>query len=132
MMSNIFHEIKRGFLVLGFTGPLSSGCSTAARFFENEINIYIDKRCDKGLSKIENNIRKKYDTLQKLKGDLSNKKVNKNSIFSEINKTSHQLKEKLKIRETLSVLSEYRNNNFKYISMTDMLLKHNHRIIGTN
>ena len=36
---------------------------------------------------------------------------------------SYQIKEKLNIRETLSVLTEYNNNSFKYISMTDMLLK---------
>lgn len=122
-MSNIFHEIKRGFLVLGFTGPLSSGCSTSARFFEKDINSYIGKRCEKGLLKVEKDIAKKYELIQNLKIDLGNKNYNKNSIFSEINKTSRHLKEQLKIRETLSVLSQYDKNNFKYISMTDMLLK---------
>lgn len=122
-MANIFHEIKRGFLVLGFTGPLSSGCTSAARFFENDINQYIEKRCTRALVSIEASIKKKYFALEKLNNDLENRKKDKNAIFQEINKTTYQLKEKLKIRETLSVLAEYKENSFKYISMTDMLLK---------
>lgn len=66
-MSNIFHEIKRGFLILGFTGPLSSGCSTAAKFLENDINTYIEKRSKRALSKIELSITEKYKKIQKLK-----------------------------------------------------------------
>lgn len=123
IMSNIFHEIKRGFLILGFTGPLSSGCTTAAKFFENDINEFINKRCAKALSKIEGSIKRKYIELNELKKRLEKGKDKKNTIFPEMNRTTYQLKEKLKVREILSVLDEYKDNNFKYISMTDMLLK---------
>lgn len=122
-MVNIFHEIKRGFLILGFTGPLSSGCTTAANFYKNEINTYVQKRIISALAKIETDIAKKYQDIKRIKDETQNSSHNRMANFNEINKLSHQLKEKLKIRETLSVLSEYQNNCFRYISMTDMLLK---------
>ena len=122
-MSNIFHEIKRGFLILGFTGPLSSGCTSAVRFFENDINGYIKKRCEKALPKIEASIKRKRKEFKNKKEFLNDRNANKRQTHKEINKLSYQIKEKLNLRETLNVLTEYNNNSFKYISMTDMLLK---------
>jgi len=127
-MSNIFHEIKRGFLVLGFTGPLSSGCTTAANFFENDLNKYIKKGCNKALPKIEFKIKGKYKEFNQRKIDLITKdykkqKLAKYQVHRNLNKLSYQLKELLNLRETLSILKEYQGNNFKYISMTEMLLK---------
>jgi len=121
-MSNIFHELKRGFLILGFTGPLSSGCTSAARFFENDISGYIQKRCDKGLSKLAYDIKRKFNTFKNFKDALGDNE-NKADIHSQINKSSYQIKEMLHLRETLTVLNDYKESNFKYISMTDMLLK---------
>lgn len=66
-MSNIFHEIKRGFLILGFTGPLNSGCTYAAHFFEKEINEYIKRAFKKVLPWAETNVKIKYQLLQEKK-----------------------------------------------------------------
>lgn len=120
-MSNIFHELKRGFLILGFTGPLSSGCTTAANFFENEINQYIQKRCEK-LPLLEIEIKKRYKALTDLKQALGAGN-HTTELDDELKKISSELKEQLNVRETLIILREYKNNNFKYISMTDILLK---------
>ena len=123
-MSNIFHEIKRGFLILGFTGPLSSGCTTAAKFFADEIGSYIKKRHKQALPIIEKAIRHSYQKLNQLKRKLYDAEPSsKHKLFKEINKLSSSLKEKLYLRETLSILDEYSDVKFKYISMTDMLLK---------
>lgn len=122
-MSNIFHEIKRGFLILGFAGPLSSGCTSAARFFEQDINGYIKKRCKKALPKIEANIKRNRKEIKKQKELLGNPKTNKHQVHNIINRLHYRLREQLNLRETLTVLTEYNENNFKYISMTDMLLK---------
>lgn len=121
-MSNIFDGLKRGFLILGFTGPLSSGCTTAARFFEKDINVYITKRTTKVLPKIENDIKVKYRQLNELKTTLDSA-THRNESYNRIRKLSNQIRERLLLRETLSILSEYRSNNFKYISMTDVLMK---------
>jgi deoxycytidylate deaminase len=121
-MSNILHQLKRGFLILGFTGPLSSGCTTAARFFEKDINSYVDKRTTKVLPKIEYAIKARYNELKDLKKTLQSS-GNKNEIYYKIRRLSDQIKEKLLLRETLNILSEYHSNDFKYISMTDVLIK---------
>ena len=106
-MSNIFHEIKRGFLVLGFTGPLSSGCTTAAKFFENDLNKYINKRCDKALPKIEFNIKGKYKEFNQKKNDLitesyKKQKVAKIQVHRDINKLSGGQRQKVILGRALA------------------------------
>jgi len=122
-MSNIFHEIKHGFLILGFTGPLSSGCTTAANFFTNDINQYIEKRSDKALPKIQTQIKRILREIKENKENLEKDKKNRHKTFLSINRLHYRLKEQLNLRETLTVLSEYKDSSFMYISMTDMLIK---------
>jgi deoxycytidylate deaminase len=131
-MSNIFHEIKRGFLILGFTGPLNSGCTHAAKFFEDRLNKYITDAY-RYLPLNESKIQAKYKLLHENKVELDKahevsdeypvSKKEMYNIYGKINKLSNELKQLLNIRETLTVRNEYKNNNFKYISMTDLLLK---------
>ncbi len=122
-MSNIFHKKKHGFLILGFTGPLSSGCTSAAEFFEKEINNYISKRCEKALPRIQDKITRSRNDIKKQKNLLNKPKANKHQIYTAINRLHYKLKEQLNLRETLTVLTEYNYNNFMYISLTDMLVK---------
>ena len=124
-MSNIFHEIKHGFQILGFTGPLSSGCTTAANFFSNDINQYIEKRSQRALPKIQSRIKRLLKEIKKNKEDLDTDtdRRNRHKKLQSINRLHYTLKEQLNLRETLTVLSEYKDNNFMYISMTDMLVK---------
>ena len=70
-MSNLLHDIKSDFLILGFTGPLRSGCTTASKFFENDINKYIERRSKETLPKIEKIIHEKYLAINKLKTEIS-------------------------------------------------------------
>lgn len=127
-MSNILHEIKRGFLIIGLTGPLNSGCSTAAYFFTDLINEYIEKKTQNALPRFERRIRKIYRKIFELKESLKKPKISKSEkekeiINLEIQELSTILKEYLHLRETLTVLKDYKTNNFRYISMTDMLVK---------
>jgi hypothetical protein len=41
---HLLHTLKHNFLILGFTGPLRSGCTTAATFFTTDIDKEIEKR----------------------------------------------------------------------------------------
>jgi len=125
-MSNVLHEIKRGFLIVGFTGPLSSGCSTAADYFTKKLNDYIQKKKTNALPKFERKVAKIYENINHLKKMLNKSEItdfDKWSIEEEIKNDTSRLKEYIKIRETLFVLSEYQDNKFKHISMTDLLLK---------
>ncbi len=121
-MSNIFHEIKHGFLILGFTGPLSSGCTSAANFFVKNINQYINMRVKK-LPAIQSQIEKLLLNIKQQKIDLNKERKDRHGKVAIINKCYYQLSQQLELRETLTVLSEYNNNEFFYISMTDMLIK---------
>lgn len=124
-MSNILHEIKHGFLILGITGPLSSGCTTAANFFENSLDYYIDKSINNAIPKILTSINKLYTKLINYKQllDLEQSELKKDKLYKKIFNFHTKLKEYLTLRETLTVLSEYRENKFIHISMTDMLIK---------
>jgi dCMP deaminase len=122
-MSNIFHEIKHGFLIIGFTGPLSSGCSTAANFFINDIDQYIDKRTTKALPRIQSQIKRILREIKENKRMLEVEIKNRHKLHQSINRLHSRLKEQLNLRETLTVLSEYKESRFMYISMTDMLVK---------
>ena len=131
-MPNIFHEIKKGFLIVGFTGPLSSGCSTSANFFSESINEYIDKKTTDALPRVEQKIRALYKQISKLKYSLNieDKKLDDNKLdekkqnITKIDKLTENLKEYLHLRETLTVLKDYRGkSDFIHISMTEILLK---------
>lgn len=121
-MQNQLHDMKKDFLILGFTGPLRSGCTTSARFFENGINQYIQKSLDKALPRIEKNIRLRLRQLKSLRS-ASAASIEKREISDQMDHESFLLKENLKIRETLSILNKYKNNSFRYISMTEILVK---------
>lgn len=132
-MSNILHEIKHGFLILGFTGPLSSGCTTAAEFFAGDIGKYIQDRYNRMLPKLEREIPQYYREIAALKRDLAKllhednaslaTSIKKQKLEDDINAKWSRLKANLDLRETLTVLKDYESDNFYYLSMTDMLLK---------
>jgi deoxycytidylate deaminase len=110
---NILHSLKHDFLIIGFTGPLRSGCTTAAKFLENGINQEIKKQIDT------------YDQLQKevemLYVDIFN--IKQSDKTDSIKDSEIRLRECLRKREVIKVLKDYMQNDFIYISMTDMLIK---------
>ncbi len=125
-MSNILHDINRGFVIIGITGPLSSGCTTAANFYHKVLNKYIDKKTTKVLPKFEQKIEFIYSKIKNLKEKYEKPsllKSDKEQILQNIQQETKRLKEYLDIRETLVILEKYKGSSFKHISMTDMLLK---------
>jgi deoxycytidylate deaminase len=109
---HILHTLKHNFLIIGFTGPLRSGCTTAATFFRDSIDKEIEKQLDT-YGTIQKNIENHYKKISKLKSTKS----------ENLTEQKNDLKELLRKREVLKVLESYKNNQFIYISMTDMLIK---------
>jgi deoxycytidylate deaminase len=101
-MKNISSVIKNNFLILGFTGPLASGCTTAARYFSQ--GGFHD-----------------YKKLPAFK-DLNNKISNN---YGQEDKRA-DLKEALRSRELLSTLSSYKMGSYAFyeISISTIILKY--------
>jgi deoxycytidylate deaminase len=113
---NILHSLKHDFLIIGFTGPLRSGCTTAAHFLENDIN--------KAIEAIINNYGQVQTEIETLYIDISeSKKLNTQNITADLEEKKIALRKRLREREAINVLKDYRDNNFIYISLTDMLIK---------
>lgn len=110
----IAHSIKHSFLILGFTGPLRSGCTTAAKFFvdnpQDAMTRYVSASKQ---APIEDLYREISDLL---KESSPNKRI--------IERKKHELNELLRRRELKKALSSHRVPAFHYISMSTMLLKY--------
>lgn len=112
----ITNSIKHNFLVIGLTGPLNSGCSTAAKFFANNPQEVIDKIVSNSEQKLIEDL---YSELaESSKGTQLNNKL----ILTKDKK--RELNELLKKRELRKALSSHNAPVFKYISMSAMLLKY--------
>jgi hypothetical protein len=131
-MSNILHDLKNDFVIVGLTGPLRSGCSTAANFFSKKLNKYISTRNTKTLPKIEVFISQKYKRINELKSEIDKlltstqsykAKIKQKELSEKLTTITKRLKKYLELREIISVLKDYKENNFKYISFTELLLK---------
>jgi len=93
---------KDDFLIIGITGPFSSGCTTAAKFFET------------GLS----TVKKKYVSLkEKIDADIAEWYNNKNKH----NKSRKEIVKLLRRRQFIHALQNIDNVEFYYISMTDVM-----------
>lgn len=120
MSEQILPEIKRDFLIIGVTGPLRSGCSTVAKFFDNELEIKI-KKYTSDMEQDQKEIKQKYEEISKLiaasqQGDYKIK-IKK--------KLLDELLKKREIKKVLAKeLSEGVIPSFYSISMSEMLLKY--------
>lgn len=111
MLTNL---LKRKFLVLGFTGPLRSGCTAAAKFFSNTPQATIDKYCAESE---QTQIETTYKTIAELlRAAIPN--------TEDLNIEKEIRKELLRIREFKKILSKNNIPKFQYISMSIMLLKY--------
>jgi|Deesub1362A_J573_1020465.scaffolds.fasta_scaffold00319_8 deoxycytidylate deaminase len=106
--------IKQNFLILGFTGPLNSGCTTAAEFFVNKLEDEIQKYVSHSEQPKIEEIYKAISSL--LDKHHLNKRILKRKKF--------ELNELLRTREIKKVLSKEDIPQFHYISMSNMLLKY--------
>ena len=59
---HLLHTLKHNFLILGFTGPLRSGCTTAATFFATDMDKEIEKRL-RTYGKIRKDVEKLYANI---------------------------------------------------------------------
>jgi dCMP deaminase len=111
----IIQSIKHNFLILGFTGPLRSGCTTAANFFVNNpqqvINEYLSTSDDQ--LKIEELYREVFEPSAE--NPLQDRYLKRKK---------QELNEALKQREIKKVLRSDNIPTFQYISMSAMLLKY--------
>lgn len=105
---------KRKFLVLGFTGPLRSGCTTSAKFVSNNPQATIDEYCAESEQTL-------IETTYKEIADLL-REASPNTELLERKKETR--KELLRTREIKKILSKNGIPKFHYISMSIMLLKY--------
>lgn len=110
----MIYDLKHNFLIVGFTGPLRSGCTTAANFFINAPQKEIEKYT---LESEQTNIEETYKEIAALQIDtISHSQI--------LKKKKSDLNVLLKKREIKKVLGSETIRPFYYISMSDMLLKY--------
>lgn len=121
MSERIVPDIKGNFLIIGLTGPLRSGCTTAADLFAKEFRKQI-KLCISSQESNQKKIEEQYYCIAKL--------LMKSPSYQDdnIKLQKRSLDALLKEREVLKVLtSEFDEGMtpiFYYISMSEMLLKY--------
>ncbi len=110
----MIYDLKHNFLILGFTGPLRSGCTTAANFFADNLQEEIEKY----VSELEQtNIEETYREIANLQADtLSNAQI--------LKKKKNSLNNLLKMREIKKILRSEKMPIIYSISMSEMLLKY--------
>jgi deoxycytidylate deaminase len=107
-------SIKNNFLVIGFTGPLSSGCTTAAKLFQYNIKENFVKLFP---GNIDEHIAIEYKNLKS--------SLNKSIVDEEdIHRIRVILQYILKMRAITKVLQRHDVPEFTYISMSNVLLKY--------
>lgn len=110
----ITNSVKRDFLIIGLTGPLGSGCTTAADFFVNELHdIKSEFTSDSGQG-----------LIQKLYQDLAHLLKAEELDSKLIKKNKKELTELLRKRELKKALNSHVVPVFNYISMSNMILKY--------
>jgi len=110
----ILDKMRENFLIIGFTGPLRSGCSTAAEILRDSLSREASEG-GKLISRYQDEIQNTYKDIltQKEAGEEEN----------ELRDLRRGLLHKIKIRHILNALSIHADDKPTYISMTEMLLK---------
>jgi Na+/phosphate symporter len=106
-MSNVLHSINRGFLIIGLTGPLSSGCSTAGEFFSKKIDSYIHKKTKKVLPKFESRIKSIYRNIADLRIEHHKKSLSENE-------KDRILEKMIKRNKKIKRIFRYSRNSFDF------------------
>ena len=91
---NILHMLKHDFLIIGFAGPLRSGCTTSAEFFTNGLQKEIQKQTE-NYSLVQKEIEVLYRKTRKHK-ELDGSR--------QAEQLKNDLRQLLKKREALKVL----------------------------
>ncbi len=115
------NNLKNNFLIIGFTGPLRSGCTTAANFFSTLLHRAVDQYLK---SPDEESINRLYTEIS----FMTKSNANENPIIEK----RKLLIEFLRNREIKKALKEETIPAFYSISMSEMLLKYCLEYIATN
>ena len=99
---------KDDFLILGFTGPFCSGCTTAAKFFENKLN------------EEKNNLILKKNEVDSLIANYYTNPPKEIIVSNDITKKKYIIR-LLRERQIINALCKIQDHSFYYISMTDMM-----------
>jgi hypothetical protein len=110
----IFDEMRKNFLIIGFTGPLRSGCTTAAKYLKNNIHERIVD-IKREITSHQNRIKDHYKALRD--------RQDKDEEYDVLLKRRKELLNDIKARQILTTLKKYSSDSPRYISMTDMLIK---------
>lgn len=139
--------MKKGFIIIGLTGPLGSGCSTVAKFLSNDLKNYV-LQCKEELSKTETLIGEYYKYLKikqieineydkqindkkkdiYIKPEVLFKNINEynNNIINEeenIKQLNRKLRQLLHRRDILNIFTSTEWKSFSYISMSAIIMK---------
>ena len=92
---------RRNFVILGFTGPIGAGCTTAAKFFseEKKLDDFIEKNFSNN-TYLERKIYELYKKMMSYSDNIDSDKIKK------------ELEEKLKEREFMKILKQYMRPTF--------------------
>ncbi len=127
------NQMRRNFLILGFTGPLRSGCTTSAKFFSEHLSTTIKDYVASNLSQTQNAIEKCYHNISKIRKKLDDSVpletldglagpfLDDNVIrLSNLRADLEELHINRRLCRTLPSLL---NDSFIYISMSDIIIK---------
>jgi deoxycytidylate deaminase len=108
------------FLIIGLTGPMSSGCTELASWIEREdVSTYIEK--ERLVTNIQEKIKKAYQCIDKIK-KIKNTEITEAETNTELLKQNSQLKDFIKLRSCYTVIKTI-NSPFKRISLSSLILK---------
>ncbi len=107
-------EIRQNFLIIGFTGPVRSGCTTSAEFLTKDLRKEITIRNSK-INALSEIIIQQYKDIETSKKDVADDEM--------LRKKRSDLLAAIKDRQVYRTLYNYRKDAPRYISMTEMLFK---------
>lgn len=110
---------KVDFLIIGFTGPIGSGCTTLSKIISRlKPNMLIKKK--KMSDEVLNNIKETSITMKNTKDATK---------LNELNKELHDY---FRNRSYLKEIEKYDDPNFNYISMSSIIAKLSLKYLNTN
>jgi dCMP deaminase len=110
----ILDDMRKGFLIIGFTGPLRSGCTTGAEYLVANLRERLSN-WEKETEKHQREIWGNYKTIKTRKGE--------GEEYIKLSDRRKNLLSDIKARQVLKTLAKYKNDSPRYISLTAMLLK---------
>jgi deoxycytidylate deaminase len=125
------NRMRRDFLIIGFTGPLGSGCSEAASFFENDLHKFSKSYIKRYLASTESYIYDIYEKQYKLRSKLNlmqmpltTDAMHHIDEFNDLLELRHELEQYNQTRRLIRAISQDgATHSFTRIYMTDMLIK---------